>query len=180
MALAFSRKQKKTRSRKHRRSGGGMNVGVDNATGKMYPGQESSLSGILPTTTWGSWSEYPGALAWSSSAQAPPPLANGGLYTGPQSTGPWASSPFPATLHAEMIEAAKVSGLPEFVFHQRPNDNTGASFSPYVSVPLSPQHYSAQQDASGKWAGGAKKRKTHRRNNKRNRKGKGKRTRRHK
>lgn len=174
MALAFSRKQKKTR----RRRGGGMNVGVDNATGKMFPGQESSLSGILPTTTWGSWSEYPGALAWSSSAQAPPPLANGGLYTGPQSTGPWASSPFPATLHAEMIEATKVSGLPEVVFQQRPNDNTGASFSPYVSVPLSPQHYSAQQDASGKWAGGARKRKSSRRKHKHRRKVK--RTRRHK
>lgn len=177
MALAFSRKQRRTRSRRHRRRGGGMNVGVDNTTGKMYPGQESSLSGILPTTTWGSWSEYPGALAWSSSAQAPPPLANGGLYTGPQSTGPWASSPFPATLHAEMIEATKVSGLPEVVFQQRPNDNTGASFSPYISVPLSPQHYSAQQDASGKWAGGARKRKTYRRKHReRRRKG----TRRHK
>ena len=155
-----------------------MNVGVDNATGKMFPGQESSLSGILPTTTWGSWSEYPGALAWSSSAQAPPPLANGGLYTGPQSTGAWASSPFPATQHAEMIEATKVSGLPEVVFQQRPNDNTGASFSPYVSVPLSPQHYSAQQDASGKWAGGSRKRKTYRRKHKQRGKGKG--TRRHK
>lgn len=171
MARVFS-----LRKKHNRRRGGGFNVGVDNATGALYPGQESSLSGILPSTTWGSWAGYPGSLAWSASSQAPPPLANGGLYTGPQSTGPWASSPFPATQYGEMVEAVKVSGLPEVFFHQRPNDNTGASFSPYVSVPLSPQHYSAQQPASGTWAGGAYRRIKRTRRNRRNRKH----TRRHK
>lgn len=96
----------------------------------------------LPITTWGNWAAYPGALAWSASTQAPPPLANGGLYTGPQSTGAWASHPFPATQYAMAMESARVSGLPEVFYHQRPNDNNGASFSPQVGVPLSPLHSS--------------------------------------
>jgi hypothetical protein len=110
------------------------------------------LSDVLPTTTWGSWANYPGALAWGPGVTAPPPLANGGLYTGPQSTGAWASSPFPATQYAEAVEAARISQNPEVFFHQRPNDNLGASFSPYVAIPLSNQHYSAQQP--GKMMGG--------------------------
>jgi hypothetical protein len=169
MSLAFSRR------RKHR--GGGVQVGVNTMTGQLYPGQESSLSGILPTTTWGSWGNYPGSLAWSASAQAPPPLANGGLYTGPQSTGDWASSPFPATQYGEMVEAVKTSGLPDVFYHQRPNDNTGASFSPYVSVPLSPLHYSAQQPASGAQAGGSRRNRKYRQRHKQR---KAKKTRRHK
>lgn len=172
MSLAFSRRRKNRQTRR----GGGVQVGVNTLTGQLYPGQESSLSGILPTTTWGSWGNYPGSLAWSASAQAPPPLANGGLYTGPQSTGDWASSPFPATQYAEMVETVKTSGLPEVFYHQRPNDNTGASFSPYVSVPLSPLHYSAQQPASGVQAGGTRHK--HRSRNRKHRKAK--KTRRHK
>ena len=101
------------------------------------------LSDVLPTTTWGSWSSFPGALAWSASTQAPPPLANGGLYTGPQSTGPWASTPFPATQYAESVEAARTAGNPDIFWQQRPNDNMGASFSPYVGTPISDKHYSA-------------------------------------
>lgn len=97
----------------------------------------------LPVTTWGNWSAYPGALAWSANSSAPAPLANGGLYTGPQSTGPWASQPFPATQYAMSMEAARVSGNPEVFYHQRPADNTGASFSPFVGVPISPQHVGA-------------------------------------
>jgi hypothetical protein len=169
MSLAFSRRRAKR--------GGGVQVGVNTLTGQLYPGQESSLSGILPTTTWGSWGNYPGSLAWSASAQAPPPLANGGLYTGPQSTGDWASSPFPATQYGEMVETVKTSGLPEVFYHQRPNDNTGASFSPYVSVPLSPLHYSAQQPASGVHAGGSRRNRKHRQRHKQR---KAKKTRRHK
>lgn len=96
----------------------------------------------LPVTTWGNWAAYPGALAWSATTQAPLPLANGGLYTGPQSTGAWASQPFPATQYAMAMESARVSGLPEVFYHQRPNDNNGASFSPQVGVPLSPLHSS--------------------------------------
>ena len=145
--------------------GADLAVGADKSTGALLPGQESSLTGILPTTTWGSWANYPGALAWSPNTQAPPPLANGGLYTGPQSTGEWASKPFPATQYGEMAEATKVAGNPDVFFQQRPNDNTGASFSPYVSVPLSNEHYSAEMPA--KFGGARRKaRKTRRKNRK--------------
>jgi hypothetical protein len=101
------------------------------------------LSNVLPITTWGQWASYPGALAWSASTQAPPPLANGGLYTSPQSTGAWASQPFPATQYAISVEAARTSGIPDVFYHQRPADNTGADFSPFVGTPISSQHYSA-------------------------------------
>lgn len=73
----------------------------------------------------------------------PAPLANGGLYTGAQSTGEWASQPFPATQQALAIEASKISGHNEVGYHQRPTDNWGANSGPYNSVPLSPVHYSA-------------------------------------
>ena len=141
-------------------SRGGADIGADKATGTLLPGQESSLTGILPITTWGQWANYPGALAWSPNTQAPPPLANGGLYTGPQSTGAWASQPFPATQYGEMAEAAKVAGNPDVFFQQRPNDNTGASFSPFVSVPLSNEHYSAEMPA--KFGGARHRRRTRR------------------
>jgi len=94
----------------------------------------------LPTTTWGAWSAYPGALAWSPTTQAPPPLANGGQYISPQSTGAWASHPMPATQYAFAMESSRIAGNPEVFFHQRPNDNNGASFSPYVGIPISPLH----------------------------------------
>jgi hypothetical protein len=97
----------------------------------------------LPVTTWGSWAQYPGALAWGNGTSAPPPLANGGQYTAPQSTGAWASAPFPATLYGWQVEAARTAGNPDVFYHQRPNDNSGASFSPYVGTPLSPLHYAA-------------------------------------
>jgi hypothetical protein len=128
-------------TRKHRKSGG-------------------ALQDVLPTTSWGQWANYPGALAWSATTQAPPPLANNGLYTGPQSTGEWASKPFPATQYAEAVEAAKVANNPEVFYHQRPNDNNGASFSPYVGQAISNQHWSA---TAGKQLGGRRKnRKTQR------------------
>jgi hypothetical protein len=174
MALAFSSRKK--RSTRRQRGGNDGRVGTDNTTGQYLPGQAGSLSGILPTTTWGSWSNYPGALAWSATTQAPPPLANGGLYTGPQSTGTWASQPFPATQYGEMVEAAKTAGNPDVFFQQRPNDNTGASFSPYVSVPLSNQHYSAEQPAQ---FGGKRNRRRSRRSNRSHRRNK-KLSRRHK
>jgi hypothetical protein len=73
----------------------------------------------------------------------PPALANGGLYTAPQSTGEWASQPFPATQQAMSLEASKVSGFPEVGYQQRPTDNWGANPGPYNSLPLSSVHYSA-------------------------------------
>ena len=102
-----------------------------------------ALSDILPTTSWGSWDSHPGALAWSATTTAPPPLANGGLYTAPQSTGSWASQPFPATQYAWSVEAARASQIPDVFYHQQPADNNGASFSPYVGVAISPEHYSS-------------------------------------
>ena len=102
-----------------------------------------NLSNVLPVTTWGQWASYPGALAWSASSQAPAPLANGGLYTSPQSTGAWASQPFPATQYAISVEAARTSGIPDVFYHQRPADNIGADFSPFVGSPITSQHYSA-------------------------------------
>ena len=116
--------------------------------GAFYGG----LNAVLPITTWGDWASNPAATAWgpqvspgqdASATQAPPPLANGGLYTAPQSTGAWASSPMPATQHAFALEAAKVSGLPEVAYHQSIAAGTGNSFSPYVHAPLSSSHYSA-------------------------------------
>ena len=93
--------------------------------------------------SWGAWSAYPDATASNTTGGTmPPPLANGGLYTGPQSTGEWASQPFPATQQAWAIEASKVSGIPEVGYYQRPTDNWGANPGPYNSVPLSPAHYS--------------------------------------
>jgi len=170
MALAFSSRKHKNRSRRRNKQRGGDSasgmVGVDKTTGAVLPGQQGSLTGILPTTTWGSWANYPGALAWSPTTQAPPPLANGGLYTGPQSTGEWASKPFPATQYGEMVEAAKTAGNPEVFFHQRPNDNTGASFSPYVAVALSNKHYSAEQPAQLGGRRRSRRNNKHRRNKK--------------
>lgn len=113
------------------------------------------LSTILPTTTWGQWSQYPGALAWSASTQAPAPLANGGLYTGAQSTGAWASQPMPATQYAFAVEAAKIAHTPEVFYHQRPNDNSGASYSPIVGSPASSQHTSMTQGS--RLTGGSRK-----------------------
>jgi hypothetical protein len=105
------------------------------------------LSNILPNTDFGRWQSYPSAYEWGSGVSAPAPLANGGLYTNPQSTGVWASSPFPATQHAFALEAAKTSGLPEVAFHQRPNDNYGTSYSPVIYNPISPLHSSASGPA---------------------------------
>lgn len=102
-----------------------------------------TLSEVLPTTSWGSWAAYPGALAWSGTTQAPPPLANGGLYTAAQSTGAWASHPMPATQYAFAVEAAKTAGNTDVFYQQRPVDNGGASFSPFVGAPASPVHFDA-------------------------------------
>jgi hypothetical protein len=127
------------------------------------------LSEVLPITTWGGWSSYPGALAWSANTAAPAPLANGGLYTSPQSTGAWASQPFPATQYAQAMEASRVSGLPDVFFQQRPADNSGASFSPFVGSIVSSQHTAATQGhslAGGGGGGGSGKRRRRRRSRK--------------
>jgi hypothetical protein len=82
----------------------------------------------FPQTVWGPG--WPMAATQASpTGQLPAPLANGGMYTGPQSTGPWASTPFPPTQYARALETG-----PAF-FHQRPNDNFGASFSPAFPNP---------------------------------------------
>lgn len=92
-------------------------------------GGKLGLADFLPTTSWGAWSNPPQATQFGSSS-APPALANGGMYTGPQSTGPWASTPFPPTQWARSLEAATgTAGVGVFT-HQKPNDNFGASFSP--------------------------------------------------
>ena len=94
---------------------------------------------MLPTTTWGEWLNHPGALAWSANSQAPAPIANGGLYTSPQSTGAWASSPFPATQYGLAVDAARTSGIND-VFYQQHVMRPGNDFSPYVHTPISSQH----------------------------------------
>ena len=108
-----SRKQKQKQSRKQKQRGG------------AYP--------LLPQTVWGPG--WPMAATQASpTGQLPAPLANGGMYTGPQSTGPWASTPFPPTQYAQALETG-----PAF-FHQRPNDNFGASFSPaFPNPPVNPK-----------------------------------------
>ena len=119
------------------------------------------LSGMLPGTNWGRWSDFPQSYQWGPNTSAPAALANGGLYTNPQSTAPWASSPFPATQYAFAVEGSKVSGLPEVAYHQRPNDNYGASYSPITGTPITSNHWSASGPA-GPFVGG-RRRKTNRR-----------------
>jgi hypothetical protein len=85
----------------------------------------------------------PGSVAWSPTHDAPPPLANGGLYTSQQSTAPWASQPFPATQYAMSVEAAQTAGNPTVFYQQRPTTDVGGSWSPYVGTALTNQHWSA-------------------------------------
>jgi len=135
-----NRSRRSSRSRSNRRSRSSPSRRNNRSRSRTRGG---GLSDILPNTTWGSWASYPGALAWSAHSQAPPPLANGGVFSGQQSTGAWASHPMPATQYAMALEAAKTAGNPDIFYQQRPNDNTGASFSPYVGSPASAEHYSA-------------------------------------
>jgi len=93
-------------------------------------GGKQGLADFLPTTSWGAWSNPPQATQFSPSSSAPPALANGGMFSGPQSTGPWASTPFPPTQWARSLEAATGSAGVGVFTHQKPNDNFGASFSP--------------------------------------------------
>jgi len=93
--------------------------------------QRGGMAPWLPTTVWGATAGgWPvAATQVTQTAQLGPPLANGGMFTGPQSTGPWASTPFPPTQYARALETGAA------FFHQRPNDNTGASFSPAFPNP---------------------------------------------
>jgi hypothetical protein len=93
-------------------------------------GGKQGLADFLPTTSWGAWSNPPQATQFGPSASAPPALANGGMFSSPQSTGPWASTPFPPTQWARSLEAATGSAGAGVFAHQKPNDNFGASFSP--------------------------------------------------
>jgi hypothetical protein len=128
----------KSNTRRKFRGGSMLTALVPSINNPSLPG---GLSSVLPTTSWDRWT--PETRQWGPTSEAPAPLANGGLYTNPQSTAVWASSPFPATQNAFALEAAKISGLPEVAYHQRPNDNFGASFSPMVASPITPAHYSA-------------------------------------
>lgn len=109
---------------------------------KNYTG--GGLSNTMPVTTWGKWESLPGSTLWGPSSQAPPPLANGGLYTNPQSTGVWASQPFPATQYALAAESATLAKNPDIFYHQRPTTSVGNSWSPYVGQAISNQHWSAR------------------------------------
>lgn len=146
-------KSKSLKRRAQARKGGSLKILQHQA---LTPASPGGLSDALPVTDWGRWANHPSSYQWSATTSAPAPLANGGLYTNPQSTGAWASSPFPATQQAFALEAAKVSGLPEVAYHQRPNDNYGSSFSPIVGSPLSSNHWSASGPA-GPIKGGARK-----------------------
>lgn len=150
-----SRSRSKSIKRKNNKRGGALTV-LQPAV--LTPSAPGGLSSALPTTDWGRWANHPSSYQWSASTSAPAPLANGGLYTNPQSTGVWASSPFPATQQAFAVEAAKVSGLPEVAYHQRPNDNFGSSFSPVVGTPLTANHWSSSGPA-GPIKGGSRKNK---------------------
>ena len=127
--------------------------------------QPGGLSAMLPVTNWGRWEQVPQTYQWGPTTGAPAALANGGLYTNPQSTGPWGSSPFPATQYALAVEASKVSGLPEVAYHQRPNDNFGASYSPITGSQITANHSSASGPA-GPFKGG-RRRQTRRRKTRR-------------
>ena len=150
-----SKSKRSKRSQKHR-GGAGMLAAL--APLAQQPALPGGLSSVLPVDSWGRWAETPESYQASPNTSLPPPLANGGLYTNPQSTAPWASSPFPATQHALALEAAATSGLPEVAYHQRPNDNFGASFSPYVASPITSQHSSASGPAGPFMKGGRKSR----------------------
>ena len=135
----------RTRKNKSHRGGAGMLSAL--SPSNQEPSLPGGLSSALPNDNWGRWASTESAYQWGPHTSAPAPLANGGLYTNPQSTAPWASSPFPATQHAFALEGAKISGLPEVAYHQRPNDNFGASFSPVVGTPITPEHSSASGPA---------------------------------
>ena len=49
----------------------------------------------------------------------------------------------PATQYAFAVEAAKTAGNTDVFYQQRPADNGGASFSPFVGSPASPVHFDA-------------------------------------
>jgi hypothetical protein len=148
--------RRNNRKRVQRRTRGGFLANLFNSAPAVNG--TAGLSTVLPTTDWGRWSNTPAATQWGPQTSAPAPLANGGLYTNPQSTAPWASSPFPATQYAMSVEAAKVSGIPEVAYHQRPNDNFGSSYSPVVTTQITPKHYSVSGPAGPiKVTGGARK-----------------------
>ena len=156
------RRQSHSRRRSRtRRGGGGMLAALQLAP--LQSASPGGLSNVMPTTDWGRWSTYSPTYAWGPATAAPAPLANGGLYTNPQSTQPWGSSPFPATQHAWALEGAKVSGLQEVAYHQRPNDNYGESYSPRIGTPISPLHSSLSGSAGPIRGGGRGKRRTSRR-----------------
>ena len=121
-----TRKQKQKQQRKQKRG-----------TRRRFRqrGGRWGMADFLPTTSWGAWGSPSQAVQFGPNQTAPPALANGGMYSGPQSTGTWASTPFPPTQWAHSLEAAAGKGpLAAAVFvQQKPNDNFGASFSPAFS-----------------------------------------------
>lgn len=137
------RRQRKSRSRRSRRSRRTQRQRRSHSR-RTQRRRGGGLSDVLPVTSWGPWLNIPGATLWSPTTQAPLPLANGGLYTAPQSTAPWASRPFPATQYGLAVNAAQTSGIYDVFYHQRPTTDVGNSWSPYVGQAISPQHWSAR------------------------------------
>ncbi len=138
---------KQTRSKyRHRKTGKSRKSRTSRITTKKQRG--GGLADVLPITTWQIWNQIPGATLFGPSQPAPPPLANGGLYSAPQSTGGWAAHPFPPTQYAMAVEAAKTSGIPEVFYHQRPTTDVGNSWSPYVAQSISSDHWSARLPSS--------------------------------
>ena len=127
--LTLKQKQKQNLKRKNRKSS--RKSGRKQKQSRKQSRKQQQRGGAypwLPQTVWGpGWPMA--ATQASQTGQLPAPLANGGMFTGPQSTGPWASTPFPPTQYAHALETG-----PAF-FHQRPNDNFGASFSPAFPNP---------------------------------------------
>ena len=132
------------RHRKHRKPSRRSHRKMKQNT-RRHRGGAAALSDAFPITTWGSqWNSLPGSTLWGPGQEAPPPLANGGLYSAPQSTGEWASRPMPATQYAFAVEAAKTAGNNEVFFQQRPITQPGTTWSPFVGETISSDHWSAR------------------------------------
>ena len=173
--MPSARKNMRSRktNRRNRTCGGFFGMLSATAPSNQEPSLPGGLSSVLPVDSWHRWTPYSEARQWGPHTEAPAALANGGLYTNPQSTAPWGSAPFPATQHAFALEGSKISGLPEVAYHQRPNDNFGASFSPVVGTPITPNHHSASGPGGPfieNQSGGRRSRKNRKRKNSKSRK----------
>jgi hypothetical protein len=104
----------------------------------------------LPTISW------PSSFPQPAINGLPKPLANGGLYGAPQSTGPWASVPFPASPYAFSAESARINNNQELLYHQRPTVE--------LATPISQNHWSVYGPKGGSKMRRRQQRKTRRKN----------------